>query len=79
MKDAGGKLLNGIKSMYISSLVCLKVTFGVTQFLRTDRGVRCHASLNFECVDGLANESRENWRGVNGNEVFPWRRERKRG
>ena len=32
MYDVGGKLLNGIKSMYVNSLACLRVKGGENEF-----------------------------------------------
>ena len=38
--DAGGKLLNGITSMYVNSLVCVIVKGGESECFRIDSGVR---------------------------------------
>ena len=40
MYDAGGKQLNGIKSMYVNSLACVRVKGGESEYFRTDSGVR---------------------------------------
>ena len=40
MYDVGGKLLNGIKSMYVHSLACVKVKGGVSECFRINSGVR---------------------------------------
>ena len=40
MYDVGGKLLNGIKSMYINSLACVKIRGGQSETFRIDRGVK---------------------------------------
>ena len=40
MYDAGGKLLNGIKSMYVNSLPCVRVKGGESQCFKIDSGVR---------------------------------------
>ena len=47
MYDVGGKLLNGIKSMYVNSLACVKVKGGESECFRIDSGVRqgCNVSL----------------------------------
>ena len=38
--DVGGKLLNGFKSVYINSLVYVKVKGAETKYFRIDSGVR---------------------------------------
>ena len=38
--DGGGKLLNGIKSMYVSILVCVRIKGGESEGFRIDIGVR---------------------------------------
>ena len=40
MYDVGGKLLIGIKSMYIDSSACVKVKVGESEQFRIDSGVR---------------------------------------
>ena len=40
MYDVGGKLLNGIKSMYVNSLVCVIVKGGESESFRINGGVR---------------------------------------
>ena len=40
MYDVGGKLLNGIKSMYVNSLAYLRVKGRESECLRTNSGVR---------------------------------------
>ena len=40
MYDVGGKLLNGIKSIYLNSLVCVRVKGCESAFFRIDNGVR---------------------------------------
>ena len=40
MYDVGGKLLNGIKSMYFNSLVYVRVKGGESDFFRIDNVVR---------------------------------------
>ena len=40
MYDVGGKLLNGIKKIYVNSLTCIKVKGGESNRFRTDNGVR---------------------------------------
>ena len=37
--DVGGKLLNGIKSMYVNSLACLRVKGSESEAFRIGRGV----------------------------------------
>ena len=38
--DVGGKLLNGIKSMYVNSLTCIRVKGGESECFMIDSGVR---------------------------------------
>ena len=40
MFNVGGKLLNGIKMMYINSLACIRVKRGKRDCFGLDRGVR---------------------------------------
>ena len=40
MYDESGKLLNGIKSMYVNSPACVRVKGGGRKCLRIDSGVR---------------------------------------
>ena len=40
MYDVGGKLLNGIKSMYVNSLVCVRVKRGESECFKVNSGVR---------------------------------------
>ena len=40
MYDVGGKLLNGIKSIYVKNLACVRVKGGKGEFFWIDRGVR---------------------------------------
>ena len=37
MYDVGVKLLNGIKRIYVNSLVCVRVKVGESGFFRIDR------------------------------------------
>ena len=40
MYDVGGILLNGIKSVYVNSLACVRVKGGESECFRIDSGVR---------------------------------------
>ena len=40
MYDVGDKLLNGIKSMYVNSLPCIREKYSECEWFRIDRGVR---------------------------------------
>ena len=40
MYDVGGKLLNGIKIMYVDSLACVRIKGGESELFRIDNGVR---------------------------------------
>ena len=46
MYDVGGKLLNGIKSMYVKSLTCVTVKEGESNCFRID-----HVLLAFKCIN----------------------------
>ena len=39
MHIVGGKLLNGIKNVYVNSLTCIKIKGGEIEYFRTDVGV----------------------------------------
>ena len=41
MYDVAGKLLNGIKSMYVNSLTCVRIKGSESECFRIDRGVSC--------------------------------------
>ena len=47
MYDVGGKLLNGIKSMYVNGLACARIKGGESDCFKIDRGERqgCIISL----------------------------------
>ena len=40
MYDVDGKLLNGMKSMYVNGLVCVRLKRGESECFRMDSGVR---------------------------------------
>ena len=40
MYDVGGKLMNRIKSMYVNSLICVRVKRSESVCFRIDSGVR---------------------------------------
>ena len=40
MYDVGGKLLNGITSMYVNSLSCVRVKGGEIEYFKINSGVR---------------------------------------
>ena len=66
-----GKLLNGIKSIYVNSLVCVRVKGGWSECFRIDSGVKrvLHVLLAFQCIYGCSDEGRE--RGVSGDCLYP--------
>ena len=45
----GGKLLSGIKSLYVDSLTCVRVKGGESERFRIDRVY--HVPLAFQCSD----------------------------
>ena len=40
MYDVGGKLMNGIKSIYVNSIACVKVKGDDSECFKIDSGVR---------------------------------------
>ena len=54
MYDIGGKLLSGIKSMYVDSSACIRVKGGESEQFRIDSGVRqgsiMSVSLAVQCI-----------------------------
>ena len=70
MYNISGKLLNGIKSMYVNSLACLRVKgVEIFQNLKYCEARLCHAPLALYCVYGCSDERSENGAGENGSEV----------
>ena len=61
MYDMGGKLLNGIKSMYINSLACVRVKGGESECFRINSGVRWvyHVLMALQCIYGLSENGDE--------------------
>ena len=62
MYDMGGKLLNGIKSMYVNSLSCVRVKGVESECFRIDSGVETgvyHVPLAFQCMYGCIDERGE--------------------
>ena len=70
----GGKLLNGLKSMYVDSSVCVRVKRDESEWFRTDSGVRqgCIMSpwLFNVYMDGVLNEVKM---GMGRRRVSYWR------
>ena len=50
--DVGGKLLNGIKSVYVNSLVSVRVKEAESEFFRIDSNMRqlFYVSMALQCV-----------------------------
>ena len=69
MHDVGSKLLNGIKSMYVNSLTCVKVKRGESECFRIDIGVR---PLTFQCIYRYAGND-EGGENGNGEEEKEWK------
>ena len=46
MYDVGGKVLNGIKSMYVDSSACVRIKGGESEQFRIDSGVRQGCSMS---------------------------------
>ena len=49
MCDVGGKLLSGIKSMYVDSSDCVRIKGGVSEQFTIDRGVRQGCIMSLGC------------------------------
>ena len=58
----GGKLLNGIKSIYVNSLACVRVERGESECFRINSGVRrvYHVPLALQCLFECSDEGSEN-------------------
>ena len=58
MYNLDGKLFNGIKSLYVNSLACVRVKGCESECFRIDSGVRqgCSCPLSFPCVYGCSDE-----------------------
>ena len=58
----GGKLLNGIKSMYVNSLACVRVKGGERECFRINSGETgvYHIPLALQCIYGHSDEGGEN-------------------
>ena len=69
MYDLGVKLLNGIKSMYINSLACVRVKRGESEGFRINSGVR----QGYICPLGspmyIGTQGGENGDGEEGSEI----------
>ena len=65
MYDVGGKLLNGIKSMYINSLAYVRVKGGESECSRINSDVTrvYHVPLGLQCTYGRSDEGGKNWEG----------------
>ena len=84
----GGKLLDGVKSMYVDSLACVRVKQGVSEWFKIDSGVRQGCIMSawlfniYIYIYGCSDERGENGdvrRGENGNYLssymqVSWRR-----
>ena len=69
--DVGGKLLNGIKSVYVDSLICVRIKGGESNWFRMDSMVRLvyHVPLVLQCVYERSDEGLGNWDGKEGSEI----------
>ena len=60
MYEFGGKLLAGIKSMYVDSLACVRVKGGESELFRIDSGVRQGCTMSHRLfnvyMDGVMKE-----------------------
>ena len=62
MYDVDGKLLNGIKRMYVNSLACVRAKGGENEYLVY------HVPLTLQCIYGHRNVGGENGDGEEGKE-----------
>ena len=46
MYDVGGKLLNGMKNIYVNSLACIRVEGNESEYLKIDNDVRLRCILS---------------------------------
>ena len=74
MYDVGGKLLNGIKSIYVNSLACVRVKGGETECFRIDSRMRQRCiTLAFQYIYiyiyGCSDERGGNGDGKKGSEI----------
>ena len=62
MYDLSGKLLNGIKSMYVDNLACVRVKGCESKCFRIDNGVRrvYHVPMDLQCIYERSDEGGEN-------------------
>ena len=62
MYDVGDKLVNGIKSVYVNSLACVRVKEGQSDCFRIKCGVTgvYHVPLNLPCIYGSSDEGGKN-------------------
>ena len=72
MYDVGGKLLNGIKSMYVHISACVRVKGGdwvVQNRYWGETGVY-HVPLTVQCIYGWSNKGVEDGVGKKGSELL---------
>ena len=72
MYDVGGKLLSGIKSMYVNSLACVIVKGGENECFGIDMDVRqgCIMPRCFSNVYRRSDEGAENGDGEERSEIY---------
>ena len=68
MYDVGGKLVNGIKSMFVNSIACVKLKEGESECFKIDEceAKMHHVPLAFQCVYGGSDERGEDGDEING-------------
>ena len=72
MCDVDGKLLSGIKSMYVTSLACVRMKWGESECFRIESGVRTRLfllPLSLKRVYGWSDERGEIGDGEDGSMV----------
>ena len=69
MYDAGGKLLNGINSMYVDSLACVNLNGAESECFRIDNGMRQGCILAFQCIYERSDEGDEMGMGEGVSEI----------
>ena len=71
MYDVEGKLLSGIKSMYVDSSASVRVKGGESEQFKIDSRVRrvYHVSLPVQCIYGWSDKGGEDRDGKDGSEL----------
>ena len=73
MYDVGGKLLSGIKSMYVDSSACVRIKRGESEWFRIDSGgetgISCPLAVQCNLYKRWGDEGDEYGDGKEGSEI----------